>query len=113
MKDSGRVIRERRIEAAGQFLVAERLAQKARQAVPVEATGRLGLAVAGVHWFDISAPKNTVRPYWIDFTMNYTVFGYFATLCILSGMLFGIAPALRSSKPDLIGVLKEKTTVVR
>lgn len=29
MKDSGRVIRERRIEAADQFLVADRLAQKA------------------------------------------------------------------------------------
>ena len=29
MKDLGRVIRERRIEAAGQFFVAERLLQKA------------------------------------------------------------------------------------
>jgi predicted permease len=67
----------------------------------------LGLAVAGVHWFDLAAPKNTVRPYWIDFTMDYSVFGYFAALCILSGILFGIAPALRSSKPDLGGVLKE------
>ena len=39
--------------------------------------------------------------------MDFTVFGYFAALCIVSGMLFGIAPALRSSKPDLVGVLKE------
>jgi Acidobacterial duplicated orphan permease len=67
----------------------------------------LGLAIAGVHWFDLAAPKATVRPSWIEFTMDYTVFGYFAALCILSGVLFGIAPALRSSKPDLIGILKE------
>ncbi|HEV2326265.1 MAG TPA: ABC transporter permease [Terracidiphilus sp.] len=65
----------------------------------------LGLAAAGVHWFDLATGK--IRPYWIEFTMDYSVFGYFAALCILSGLLFGIAPALRSSKPDLIEVLKE------
>jgi hypothetical protein len=41
------------------------------------------------------------------FTMNCTVFGYFAALCILSGLLFGIAPALRSSKTNPIDVLKD------
>ena len=65
----------------------------------------MGLAEAGIHWFDLST--QTIRPSWIDFTMDFTVFGYFAALCIVSGMLFGIAPALRSSKPDLAGVLKE------
>jgi predicted permease len=65
----------------------------------------LGLAAAGVHWFD--AQTAAIRPYWIYFTMDYSVFGYFAALCILSGLLFGIAPALRSSKADLVGVLKE------
>ena len=45
--------------------------------------------------------------------MDYTVFGYFAALCILSGMLFGIAPALRSSKPDLNrGFSKESSHTV-
>jgi predicted permease len=65
----------------------------------------LGLAEAGIHWFDLST--QTIRPSWIEFTMDFTVFGYFAALCIVSGLLFGIAPALRSSKPDLAGVLKE------
>jgi len=72
----------------------------------------LGLAKAGVHWFDLATPKTTVRPDWIDFNMDYTVFAYFAALCILSGAIFGIAPALRSSKPDLIGVLKEGSHTV-
>ena len=65
----------------------------------------LGLAAIGVHWFDLSTQR--VRPYWILFTMDYAVFGYFAALCIMSGLLFGIMPALRSSRPDLNEVLKD------
>lgn len=65
----------------------------------------LGLAAFGVHWFDLSTRE--VRPYWIHFTIDVSVFGYFAALCMLSGLLFGIAPAVRSSRPDLNEVLKE------
>ncbi len=66
----------------------------------------LGLAVFGVHWFDL-ATSAVGRPYWVQFTMDYPVFGYFAALCILSGLLFGLAPALRASRPDLNQVLQE------
>lgn len=65
----------------------------------------LGLALLGVHWFDLAT--RIVRPYWIQFTMDYEVFGYFAALCIVSGLLFGIAPALHSSGAELNEVLKE------
>ena len=70
--------------------------------------GVFGLALAwlGVHWFDLNT-QNVGKPYWIEFTMNYTVFGYFAALCILSGLLFGTAPALRFSRPDVNEVLKD------
>ena len=70
--------------------------------------GALGLALAagGVHWFDL-ATRNVGKPYWVQFTMNYAVFGYFAGLCVLSGLLFGTVPALRSSRVDLNEVLKE------
>jgi putative ABC transport system permease protein len=67
----------------------------------------LGLAQSGIHWFDLATA--TIRPTWILFTMNYTVFGYFAALCVLSGLLFGILPALRSSKTNVVDVLKEGT----
>ena len=65
----------------------------------------MGLAEAGIHWFDLST--QTIRPSWIEFTMDFAVFGYFAALCIVSGLLFGIAPALRASNPDLTAVLKD------
>jgi putative ABC transport system permease protein len=67
----------------------------------------LGLAESGIRWFDLATVA--IRPTWILFTMNYTVFGYFAALCILSGLLFGILPALRSSKTNVVDVLKEGT----
>jgi predicted permease len=66
----------------------------------------LGLAALGVHGFDLGT-RDVGKPYWIDFRMDYSVFGYFAVLCIASGMLFGIVPALRSSQFDLNDVLKE------
>ncbi len=65
----------------------------------------LGLATFGVRWFDMATKE--IRPYWIEFTTDYRVFGYFAGLCVLSGLLFGIAPALRSSKTDVMNVLKD------
>jgi putative ABC transport system permease protein len=65
----------------------------------------MGLAALGVHWFDVST--DGIRPSWIAFSMDYTVFGYFAGLCIVSGLLFGTAPALRASKGDLNEVMKE------
>ncbi len=70
--------------------------------------GVLGLTLAwlGVHWFDLST-QDVGKPYWIQFTMNYTVFGYFAALCIFSGLLFGMAPALRFSRVDVNEVLKD------
>lgn len=65
-----------------------------------------GLAFCGVYWFDI-ATSTVGRPYWVQFTMDYTVFGYFAGLCIVTGLLFGTVPALRASRPDINQVLQE------
>ena len=66
----------------------------------------LGLAFFGDRWFDL-ATQNVGRPYWVQFTIDYSVFGYFAVLCILSGLVFGLAPALRSSRPNLNAMLQE------
>src|SRR5271154_827352 len=39
--------------------------------------------------------------------MDYAVFGYFAALCIVSGLLFGVGPALHSSRVEPNEVLKD------
>ena len=66
----------------------------------------LGLAALGTRAFGL-AVEGVRKPYWIDFSMNYAVFGYFAALTILCGLVFGLAPAFSASKVDLSSALTE------
>jgi predicted permease len=66
----------------------------------------LALALAGSRAFDL-AVADVGKPYWIDFSMNYVVFGYFAAVSMASGLLFGLAPALQASRIDLNRALKD------
>ena len=70
--------------------------------------GALGLLIAlgGVRLFDL-AVADVGKPYWIVFTMDYTVFGFLAGICVLTGILFGIVPALQISKTNVNDLLKE------
>jgi predicted permease len=70
--------------------------------------GAIGLALTaiGVRIFD-AAVANTGKPYWIVFAIDYTVFGYLAALCVLTGILFGLAPALQVSRTNINEVMKE------
>ena len=66
----------------------------------------LGLSLFGVHAFDL-ATQNVGKPYWILFQMDWTAFAYCAAMCVVSGILFGLAPALRTSRLDLSSTLKD------
>lgn len=66
----------------------------------------LGLAGAGVHAFDL-ATQDVGKPYWVRFGMDYVVFGYLAVISVLTGLLFGLAPALGASRVDLNTALKD------
>lgn len=68
----------------------------------------LGLAAAGVHAFDL-ASRDVGKPYWVQFEMDYVVFAYFAAISVLSGIVFGLVPALRASRVDLNSTLKDGT----
>lgn len=70
--------------------------------------GSLGLAITafGVHAFD-QATQDVGKPYWILFDIDLTVFAYFAGISLASGLLFGMAPALRASRLDLNAALKK------
>jgi putative ABC transport system permease protein len=71
-------------------------------------SGTIGLAISfvGIRLFD-QATQNVGRPYWIQFTMDGSVFAYLAAICLGTGILFGLAPALHISKTDVNEVLKE------
>jgi predicted permease len=66
----------------------------------------LALARFGVGLFD-HAVANVGKPYWIQFTFDPTVFGYFAGICLATGIIFGLAPALQVSRTNVNEVLKE------
>jgi predicted permease len=70
--------------------------------------GAFGLVLAryGVRAFD-AAVANVGKPTWILFEMDYAVFAYFGFACVLSGVLFGLAPALQAARVDLNSSLME------
>ncbi|MGI8744706.1 MAG: ABC transporter permease [Bryobacteraceae bacterium] len=72
------------------------------------AGGALGLFIAywGVKGFAL-AVADVGKPYWIDFSMDFTVFAYLAAICVGTGILFGLFPALQASKLNPAETLKE------
>jgi putative ABC transport system permease protein len=66
----------------------------------------LALAVVGVRLFD-NAVSGSGKPYWIIFKMDFTVFAFLAGVCVLTGVLFGLAPALQVTRTNVNEVLKE------
>jgi putative ABC transport system permease protein len=64
------------------------------------------LAVWGVRIFD-RAVVPTGKPAFLIFSMDYTVLAYIAAITLGTGVLFGLAPALRLSKLDINTALKD------
>jgi predicted permease len=66
----------------------------------------LALSIVGVRLFD-AVTQDVGKPYWIQFTMDGRVFAYLAAICLGTGVIFGLAPALHVSKTDVNEILKE------
>jgi predicted permease len=66
----------------------------------------LFLASAGVRAFG-AAMQQSGLPYWVVFDVDYVVFAYVAVICIVTAMLFGLAPAWYVSRPGSGALLKE------
>jgi putative ABC transport system permease protein len=72
-------------------------------------SGVLGLALStiGIKWFDSVVTTDVGKPYWMTFTMDPIVFVFLTAVCLATGILFGLAPALHVSKTDINEVMKE------
>ena len=66
----------------------------------------LGLAQLGIKWFDAET-QGIGKPYWMVFQLNPRALAFFVAVSVLSGILFGLMPALHISKTNLNEVLKE------
>ena len=68
----------------------------------------LGLGLVGVRLIDsILSDPSLGKPYWMKFTIDPIVIGFFAAICVATAILFGLAPALHVSKTDVSEVIKE------
>jgi putative ABC transport system permease protein len=68
----------------------------------------LGLWIAwfGLSYFD-AALEGMGRPYWLTFTVDPLVVGYVGGICLLTTVLFGLAPALHIARTNPNDVLKD------
>jgi putative ABC transport system permease protein len=64
------------------------------------------IALVGVPMVD-AAVQDPGKPYWIIFKVDYALLAYVAVVCVVTGILFGLAPALHVSKGNLSSVLNE------
>ncbi|MBV9772849.1 MAG: ABC transporter permease [Gemmatimonadetes bacterium] len=73
------------------------------------AGGALGVLIAvwWIAWVTSRIPERMA--YWITFDVDWRVLAYTLTLSVATGVVFGLLPALRASRPDLTGALREGT----
>lgn len=69
--------------------------------------GCLGWFVAqtGLHWFDSGV--HGVKPVWLNLSLDAHVFLYLAAISLLTGILFGLAPAWRLAAIDVHSAMKD------
>jgi putative ABC transport system permease protein len=73
------------------------------------AAAPLGVAIAyvGLQWLTASIPPQSQAPYYIDWSMNPRVVVYTSAIAVLTGLIFGLAPALQAAKINLQDALKD------
>ncbi len=73
------------------------------------AAAPLGVAIAyiGLQWLTASIPPQNQAPYYIDWSMNPRIVVYTGAIAALTGLVFGLAPALQAAKTNLQESLKD------
>jgi len=102
----GREISIRVALGAGRWRIIRQLLMES--VMLASAAGALGWFVAksGAGMF-ARAIASTGPPPWLDFSLDYRVFFYICAISVTSGILFGLAPAIRLSRLDVIRALKD------
>jgi putative ABC transport system permease protein len=74
------------------------------------ASAPLGVAVAyiGLQWLTASIPPQNNPPYYVDWTMNPRVIVYTVIIAVVTGVVFGLAPALQAARTNLQDALKDR-----
>ena len=62
--------------------------------------------LGGLRWFD-AGTGGVVKPVWMNLSLDRTAFVYLAAISIGTGILFGLAPALRLTRIDIHSAIKD------
>jgi len=76
--------------------------------------GGAGLALAASisGWVVSYTPPNNFSTLTLDNRLDWRVLGFTLAISLLTGILFGLAPALSASRPDLISALKDEANLL-
>ncbi len=76
------------------------------ESVLIALSGGAAGVLVGTWWLDwLVSTLGVEVPYWMTFELDGRVLAYTAALSVATGLLFGVLPALRASRPDLTGAL--------
>ena len=64
------------------------------------------LSMGAIRLFWATASE-TDPPYWLHFAMDWRVFGFLAAVCLGTSVVFGLMPAIHTSKTNLTDVLSD------
>jgi len=75
--------------------------------------GLAGLVIAfwTIDVLQATTPPAGIFSFNLDFSIDGRVLGFTLALSLLTGILFGLAPALQASRPDLLPSLKDETNL--
>jgi putative ABC transport system permease protein len=93
------------VGASRRQIVRQLLVESVLLALVAGAFGLL-LSIVGIRWFAAEA-QNVGVPYWMVFTMDWRTFAFLLVLCLATGVIFGLAPALHASRTNFHETLKE------
>ena len=73
------------------------------------AAAPVGIAIAyvGLQWLTASIPPQSQAPYYVDWSMNPRVIVYTVAVSVVTGLVFGLVPALQAAKTNLTDSLKD------
>jgi predicted permease len=67
-----------------------------------------GVAGCLLAWWGIDALQRTDLPFRVDVTMDYRVLAFAIALSLATGVAFGLAPALKATRVDLLSTLRDE-----
>ncbi|MGH7721160.1 MAG: ABC transporter permease, partial [Gemmatimonadaceae bacterium] len=90
---------------AGRWRIVRQLLTESVILALVGASLGILFATWGNAFVDSAVPED--RPFWMTFDIDWRVLTFTATLAVATGLIFGLAPALQVSTPNLGDALKE------